>query len=127
MTEVISSEIEGSWSIGVEGHHGSMDKKIRLDVEQRLKRGELRCVVSSSSLEMGIDIGSVDMVVQVGSPGSIATALQRVGRAGHQVGVSLELVSYLQVHTIYLSWWLYRMHTYGRMDQLAFLNVVSMW
>ena len=63
-----------------------MDKSIRLDVEQQLKEGMLRCVVSSSSLEMGIDIGSVDLVIQVGSPGSIATALQRIGRAGHQVG-----------------------------------------
>ena len=86
MTEVIVQKLRVAGVQGVEGHHGSMDKKIRLDVEQRLKRGELRCVVSSSSLEMGIDIGSVDMVVQVGSPGSIATALQRVGRAGHQVG-----------------------------------------
>ena len=63
-----------------------MDKNIRLDVEQKLKHGMLRCVVSSSSLEMGIDIGSVDFVIQVGSPGSIATALQRIGRAGHHVG-----------------------------------------
>ena len=86
MTEVLVQKLRALHVEGVEGHHGSMDKKIRLDVEQRLKRGELRAVVSSSSLEMGIDIGSVDMVVQVGSPGSIATALQRVGRAGHHVG-----------------------------------------
>ncbi|SVD27077.1 uncharacterized protein METZ01_LOCUS379931, partial [marine metagenome] len=71
---------------GVEGHHGSMDKQIRLEVERKLKRGELRCCVSSSSLELGIDIGSVDMVIQLGSPGSIATALQRIGRASHHVG-----------------------------------------
>ncbi len=70
----------------VAGHHGSMDKKIRFDVESKLKEGKLRAVVSSSSLEMGIDIGSVDLVVQIGSPGSIATALQRIGRAGHHVG-----------------------------------------
>ncbi|MDC0056271.1 DEAD/DEAH box helicase [Deltaproteobacteria bacterium] len=70
----------------VAGHHGSMDKQIRLGVENQLKKGELRAVVTSSSLEMGIDIGSVDLVVQIGSPGSIATALQRIGRAGHQVG-----------------------------------------
>ena len=68
------------------GHHGSMDKKIRLGVENQLKNGELRAVVTSSSLEMGIDIGSVDMVVQIGSPGDISTALQRIGRAGHHVG-----------------------------------------
>ena len=70
----------------VAGHHGSMDKKIRFEVESKLKEGKLRAVVSSSSLEMGIDIGSVDLVVQIGSPGSIATALQRIGRAGHHVG-----------------------------------------
>ncbi len=70
----------------VAGHHGSMDKKIRLGVENQLKNGELRAVVTSSSLEMGIDIGSVDMVVQIGSPGDISTALQRIGRAGHHVG-----------------------------------------
>jgi len=70
----------------VAGHHGSMDKKMRFEVESKLKEGKLRAVVSSSSLEMGIDIGSVDLVIQIGSPGSIATALQRVGRAGHHVG-----------------------------------------
>ncbi len=86
MTETVVQKLKIAGTEGVEGHHGSMDKSIRLDVEQRLKNGRLRCVVSSSSLEMGIDIGSVDCVVQVGSPGSIATALQRIGRAGHQVG-----------------------------------------
>ena len=86
MTETVVQKLKILGTAGVEGHHGSMDKAIRLDVEQSLKNGHLRCVVSSSSLEMGIDIGSVDCVVQVGSPGSIATALQRIGRAGHQVG-----------------------------------------
>ena len=70
----------------IAGHHGSMDKNIRFEVESKLKEGKLRAVVSSSSLEMGIDIGSVDLVIQIGSPGSIATALQRIGRAGHHVG-----------------------------------------
>jgi len=86
MTEILVQRLRVAGVAGVEGHHGSMDKSIRLDVEQRLKHGHLRCVVSSSSLELGIDIGSVDMVVQIGSPGSIATALQRIGRAGHHVG-----------------------------------------
>ena len=86
MTEIITQKLRVLGLAGVEGHHGSMDKQIRLEVERKLKRGELRCCVSSSSLEMGIDIGSVDMVIQLGSPGSIATALQRIGRAGHQVG-----------------------------------------
>ena len=86
MTETVVQKLKIAGLQGVEGHHGSMDKNIRLDVEQKLKHGLLRCVVSSSSLEMGIDIGSVDLVIQVSSPGSIATALQRIGRAGHQVG-----------------------------------------
>jgi len=86
MTEIITQKLRVLGLAGVEGHHGSMDKQIRLEVERKLKRGELRCCVSSSSLEMGIDIGAVDMVIQLGSPGSISTALQRIGRAGHHVG-----------------------------------------
>ena len=86
MTETVVQRLKVAGLEGVEGHHGSMDKAIRLEVERRLKDGLLRAVVSSSSLEMGIDIGSVDLVIQVGSPGSISTALQRIGRAGHQVG-----------------------------------------
>tara|TARA_B100000683_G_scaffold77492_2_gene76661 strand:- start:3441 stop:8726 length:5286 start_codon:yes stop_codon:yes gene_type:complete len=86
MTETLVQRLRPYLGNLVEGHHGSMDKRIRLEVERKLKLGQLRAVVTSSSLEMGIDIGSVDMVVQVGSPGDIATALQRIGRAGHQVG-----------------------------------------
>ena len=86
MTETVVQRLKIAGLEGVEGHHGSMDKGIRLDVENRLKNGLLRAVVSSSSLEMGIDIGSVDLVIQVGSPGSISTAVQRIGRAGHHVG-----------------------------------------
>ena len=70
----------------VEVHHSSLGRETRLDVEERLKRGEIRCVVSSTSLELGIDIGSIDLVCQIGSPKSVAKGLQRIGRSGHSFG-----------------------------------------
>nr|WP_256657520.1 DEAD/DEAH box helicase [Pseudomonas sp. 2FE] len=70
----------------VAAHHGSMARELRLDAEQRLKRGELRVLVATASLELGIDIGEVELVCQLGSPRSIAALLQRVGRSGHSVG-----------------------------------------
>src|SRR5881398_2863412 len=70
----------------VTAHHGSMAKESRLSAESRLKRGELRALVATASLELGIDIGEVNLVCQLGSPRSIAALLQRVGRSGHSVG-----------------------------------------
>ena len=67
-------------------HHGSMSREQRTQVEEELKSGLLPCVVATSSLELGIDMGAVDLVVQVEAPPSVASGLQRVGRAGHQVG-----------------------------------------
>jgi ATP-dependent Lhr-like helicase len=70
----------------VTAHHGSMAREHRLDAEQRLKRGELKALVATASLELGIDIGDVDLVCQLGSTRTIAAFLQRVGRSGHAVG-----------------------------------------
>ncbi len=70
----------------VAAHHGSLARDLRLDAEQRLKRGELKVLVATASLELGIDIGEVELVCQLGSPRSIAAFLQRVGRSGHSVG-----------------------------------------
>jgi len=70
----------------VAAHHGSLSRELRLDAEQRLKSGQLQVLVATASLELGIDIGDVDLVVQVGATRSIAAFLQRVGRAGHHVG-----------------------------------------
>ena len=69
----------------VAAHHGSVAREQRLEIEDRLKRGALKAIVATSSLELGIDMGAVDLVVQVESPGSVSRGLQRIGRAGHQV------------------------------------------
>ena len=69
-------------------HHGSVSKEQRAQIENDLKSGQLPCVVATSSLELGIDMGAVDVVVQVEAPPSVASGLQRVGRAGHQVGAT---------------------------------------
>ena len=69
----------------VTAHHGSLSKERRLDAEHRLKTGSLKALVATASLELGIDIGHIDLVRQIGSPHRIATLLQRVGRSGHSI------------------------------------------
>ncbi|TWT39926.1 DEAD-box ATP-dependent RNA helicase CshA [Thalassoglobus neptunius] len=71
----------------VASHHGSLSKEIRHSTEQRLKSGELKAVVATASLELGIDVGFIDLVIQLGSPRSIAAFLQRIGRSGHALGL----------------------------------------
>lgn len=69
----------------IAAHHGSLSREIRWDVEERMKRGELKAIVCSTSLELGIDIGYIDLVVQIGSPKSVTRAVQRIGRSGHKL------------------------------------------
>ncbi|GAA3529606.1 DEAD/DEAH box helicase [Amycolatopsis ultiminotia] len=76
----------GAAPVIARAHHGSMSREQRTHVEEELKSGRLPCVVATSSLELGIDMGAVDLVVQIEAPPTVASGLQRVGRAGHQVG-----------------------------------------
>ncbi len=85
----VSSGHDGSAGpVVARAHHGSVSKEQRAQIESDLKSGQLPCVVATSSLELGIDMGAVDVVVQVEAPPSVASGLQRVGRAGHQVGAT---------------------------------------
>ncbi len=83
LTRMVNADEEADLAYS---HHGSLSREVRQVVEARLKRGELPAIVSTSSLELGIDIGALDRVVMVESPRSVASAIQRVGRAGHRVG-----------------------------------------
>jgi len=85
-TEHVSFKLKERGVEDLEAHHGSLSKVTRLEVEQKLKDGLLKAAVSSTSLELGIDIGFIDLVVQIGSPKSVAKGLQRIGRAGHAYG-----------------------------------------
>jgi ATP-dependent Lhr-like helicase len=79
LTELLGEDQVGS-------HHGSLSTDIRLRTEQRLKDGQLKAVVATASLELGLDVGYIDLVIQIGSPRAIATFLQRIGRSGHSLG-----------------------------------------
>ncbi|VTR09842.1 DEAD/DEAH box helicase [Clostridioides difficile] len=81
-----SGASSGAEPVLARAHHGSVSKEQRAQIEDDLKAGRLSCVVATSSLELGIDMGAVDLVIQVESPPSVASGLQRIGRAGHQVG-----------------------------------------
>ncbi|MCX6469975.1 MAG: ATP-dependent helicase [Corynebacteriales bacterium] len=81
-----SGTSQGADPVLARAHHGSVSKEQRALIEDDLKAGRLRCVVATSSLELGIDMGAVDLVIQVETPPSVASGLQRIGRAGHQVG-----------------------------------------
>lgn len=86
-TEHVAIRLKARGIESIEAHHSSLGKETRLDVENRLKNGELKCVITSTSLELGIDIGYIDLVVQIGSPKSVSKGLQRIGRSGHGLDI----------------------------------------
>ena len=103
----------------IECHHGSLDRDSRLEVEDRLKRGELRAVVCSTSLELGIDIGSIDLVVMLSTPKGVAKALQRTGRAGHRIDeLSRGLLMATNVHDLVECCATARLARRGHLDDL---------
>ena len=84
-TEHVAIRLKARGVESIEAHHSSLGKETRHEVERKLKAGELRCVITSTSLELGIDIGYIDLVVQIGSPKSVSKGLQRIGRSGHGI------------------------------------------
>ena len=80
LKQLLPGKVNGIEAEDIAAHHGSLSRGVRFDVEERMKRGELKAVVSSTSLELGIDIGYIDLVVQIGSPKSVTRCLQRIGR-----------------------------------------------
>ena len=89
LVERVSHALEGRLGADqVVAHHGSMSRDRRHEAERRLKAGAVKCAVATASLELGIDVGKVDLMVQIGSPRSIATLLQRIGRSGHSLGAT---------------------------------------
>ncbi|MCX8136439.1 DEAD/DEAH box helicase [Pyrobaculum aerophilum] len=105
--EFLASRLKQILGDVVEVHHSSLSRDHRIAVEERLKRGELKAVVATSSLELGIDIGEIDLVVQYGSPRQVAKLVQRVGRSGHKLGltsrgivIAADLEDYLESEVI---------------------------
>ncbi len=107
----------------IECHHASLDRDLRLDVEDRLKRGELRAVICSTSLELGIDIGSIDLVVMLATPKGVNRALQRTGRAGHRIDqVSRGLLMATNVGDLVECCATARLARAGHLDSIRFPN-----
>ena len=84
-TENVAMRLKARGIENIEAHHSSLGKETRIEVENKLKNGELKCVITSTSLELGIDVGYIDLVVQIGSPKSVSKGLQRIGRSGHGI------------------------------------------
>ncbi|MCD6403077.1 MAG: ATP-dependent helicase [Candidatus Aenigmarchaeota archaeon] len=96
LKQLLPGKVNGIEAEDIAAHHGSLSRGVRFDVEEKMKKGKLKAVVSSTSLELGIDIGYIDLVVQIGSPKSVTRCLQRIGRSGHKLhevtkGVMLEM------------------------------------
>ncbi|QKQ98456.1 ATP-dependent helicase [Candidatus Nanohaloarchaea archaeon] len=82
----LKGRFEDHYDENIGAHHSSMSREVRLDVEEKLKKGEMKVAVTSTSLELGVDIGTVDLVLQLGSPKGVARGIQRIGRSGHKIG-----------------------------------------